>query len=493
MQDKVIIIGAGAGGLAAAIRLSRVGLAVTLLERHDHAGGKIRHNRASDTLISNGPTVCTMRHVADDLLREGGLVPEDEVRFIPASRLARHAWLDGTRLDLFQDQGATYDAIEQAFGRFEADGYLRFSAQAGRIADILRHTFMMAPKTGAAGLATRIGLHRPRTLLAIQPFRQLIAELGTYFRDPRLIQLFGRYATYVGSSPFLAPATLMLIVHVEQEGVWLVEGGMPALASALLRAAEKQGTVFRNRATVRNILVSGGRVCGVELENGDRLSADRVIFNGDAAALSGGLLGADVQKSVPPLPKTRRSLSAITLCAQAETSGFPLDYHTVLFGDDYAEEFSAIFRRREICRTPTVYVCAEDRLHGEVTGPERLFCLINAPADGDLGDPALTRAGYPGWLADYLGRFGLSVDFPDGAASMTFPADFDDAFPGAGGALYGAANHGPFDSFARPGSRARLPGLYLAGGSAHPGAGVPMALISGMLAADAVIQDMRAG
>lgn len=489
MRKQVIIIGAGAGGLAAAIRLSAAGFAVTLLERHAHAGGKMRQVKVGKAQISNGPTVLTWRHIAEDLLREGGALPEGDALFLPCQRLARHAWLDRTELDLFPDPEDSRRAIRDAFGKKEAEGFQRYCDAIQSMTDNLRDSFMLAPKPDPVSLARRMGLHNPAALLATRPFSKLAAELRTFFSDPRLVQLFGRYATYVGSSPFLAPATLMVISRVEQEGVAIVRGGMPALAAALLDAATRLGTIFRPETHVHRILTKHGRVTGVELADGEQLSADIVLFNGDASALGASMLGETVRKAAPALPRNRRSLSAITLCAHTKTKGFPLDYHTVLFGNDYADEFSAIFERRRITQEPTVYICAEDRAEGVSSGKERLFCLVNAPADGDLADPWFNPNTYPGWLSRYLGRFGLEVAFDPDTSVLTRPEHFAKDFPGAGGALYGAANHGPFDSFSRPSSRSGVKGLYLAGGSAHPGAGVPMALVSGMLAAAAICQD----
>jgi 1-hydroxycarotenoid 3,4-desaturase len=151
-------------------------------------------------------------------------------------------------------------------------------------------------------------------------------SLGRYFHDPRLQQLFGRYATYCGASPWAAPATLMLVAHVEQDGVWLVQGGMRAVADALRGLAERQGATLRCGADVTRIIIAGGRARGVELANGEHLMADAVLFNGDAAALPS--LGA-------PGPKpAQRSLSAITWCVNAPTSGFDLAHHNVFFAED---------------------------------------------------------------------------------------------------------------------------------------------------------------
>jgi hypothetical protein len=147
--------------------------------------------------------------------------------------------------------------------------------------------------------------------------------LGDYFRDPRLRQLFGRYATYCGSSPFQAPATLMLVAHVEQEGVWLVEGGMHRLAVALEGLAERRGATFRYGAEAAEILVAGGKVAGVRLASGERLDADAVVLNADVAAVAAGRFGPAAAGAVPKVPRSSRSLSAVTWALHARTEGFP--------------------------------------------------------------------------------------------------------------------------------------------------------------------------
>jgi 1-hydroxycarotenoid 3,4-desaturase len=174
----------------------------------------------------------------------------------------------------------------------------------------------------------------------------------------------------------------------------------------------------------------------------------------------------------------------------ARTRGFPLARHTVFFSDDYAGEFDDIFVHSRLPRNPTVYVCAQDRDDGGAgpsEGPERLLCLVNAPPRGDASfEPAEIRACETHML-DVLSRSGLKID--PLATVTTTPADFHKMFPATGGALYGRASHGWMASFRRPGARSRLPGLYLAGGSVHPGPGVPMAALSGRMAAASLLAD----
>ena len=481
----VAVIGAGAGGLAAAIDLARQGIAVTVLEKEASPGGKIRVDHAG---IDSGPTVLTMRWVFESLFADAGCTLSDHLNLHPAEVLARHAWSHDERLDLFADGERSAEAIGDFAGRSEADGFRSFCARAQRVYRTLEGPFMRAQKPSALSLAAGTGLS---SMLGISPFTTLWQALGEHFRDPRLRQLFGRYATYSGSSPFQAPATLMLIAHVEQQGVWLVQGGMIRLAQAFAGVAERLGASIRVDAPVAEIVVRSGRAVGVVLASGERIETDAVVCNSDHAALVTGMLGQAVATAVGA-SKAERTLSAITWTLQAVTEGFPLDRHNAFFGRDYAAEFDAILRRGAITDEPTVYVCAQDRPGGAGDGEaERLLILINAPANGDRdGFSPKELEQCESRTFGLLERCGLTVHRRPEAMTVTTPMEFSRLFPATGGALYGAAVHGSMAAFRRPGSRSRLPGLYLAGGSVHPGPGVPMAVLSGRLAAASLLRDL---
>lgn len=486
-MPRILVIGAGMGGLAAAADLARRGAEVTVLERAATPGGKARRLAVAGAEVDAGPTVFTMRWIFEGLFGDAGRSLDQALELRAADLLARHAWRAGGRLDLFADIDRSADAIGAFAGAAEARGYRAFCRRSADIYRTLAGPFIAADRPSPLDLVRRVGWTRLDALLRTTPWRSMWSALGGEFRDPRLRQLFGRYATYCGCSPFLAPATLMLVAHVEQEGVWLVEGGMRRVADAIQGLAESQGARFRFNAEVAAILTEGGRVAGVRLADGEQLPAEAIVFNGDVAALAQGLLGDAARPAAPDTKRGDRSLSAITWCLNAPTAGFPLAYHNVFFAEDYAEEFAAIFGRRAITEAPTVYICAADRSGAVAEGaPERLLMLINAPADGDR-DPFPPEDYLPRTLA-LLGACGLRIEA--GEAAATSPAGFARLFPGSGGALYGRAGHGPAATFARPGARSRVAGLYLAGGSAHPGPGVPMAVMSGRLAAHRLLEDL---
>jgi len=502
-QRPVIVVGAGIAGLVAAFELSCHGVPTLVLEGADRPGGKMRRTEFDGQAFDAGPTVLTMRWVFDELFAEAGLDFAAHVAMRPAAILARHFWRapDGgtQQLDLHADPAHSAAAIARFSSPAEGQRFLAFCAEARKTHDALLHSFMRAQRPSMPGLVGRIGRHRPSDLLAIRPFETLWDALGRHFTDPRLRQLFGRYATYCGSSPFDAPATLMLVAHVEQEGVWLVDQGMFRIAESLEELARRRGVAFRYGARALRIETDAQGACAVTLDGGERLAAGAVVACADAAALAAGRLGPAGARAAQGADRLARSLSAVTWLAAVPTRGQPLLRHNVFFSADYRAEFEALFGRRELPADPTIYVCAQDRgagaadaaASGPVTAPrrERLLCLINAPADGDRAggagpDPAGDRASDER-LHDALGRFGLQLD--DGALCRTTPAQFEQLYPGNGGALYGGASHGWRASFQRPGAASAVRGLFLAGGSVHPGPGVPMAALSGRLAARCVL------
>ncbi len=484
--ERAIIIGSGIGGLTAAISLATEGYAVTVLERAASAGGKMREVEADGARIDAGPTVLTMRWVFDDLFEKAGVRLDDYVALHKLSILARHAWNGGARLDLFADEAASADAIGNFAGAAESRGYLNFCAEARRMFETLREPFLTASKPNPISLTNRVGLGRIGDLLAIRPFDTMWGALGAHFGDPRLRQLFGRYATYCGSSPFRAPATLMLIAHVEQDSVWIVEGGMQRLAEALTACAERLGVSFQFGSEVSEIAVRGGRVGGVRLHNGERMEASTVVCNADPSTLAAGLFGKDAARAVASVGHATRSLSAVTWAAHVEASGFPLVRHNVFFSDNYAAEFEAL-GKQGLPTDPTIYVCAQDRTdESNPDGAERLLILANAPAR----DREFTSSELDACETNMIKRLrGCGMELAPGAMTRTTPADFNALFPATQGALYGRATHGWAASFQRPGSRTKIPGLYLAGGGVHPGAGVPMAALSGQLAARRIVAD----
>jgi 1-hydroxycarotenoid 3,4-desaturase len=496
-DPTLVVIGGGIGGLSAAIQAASQGLRVMVLERAPRLGGKLREIEVDGRMIDSGPTVVTMRWAFDQLFAAAGRKLADEVEFIPLEVLARHGWPDGGRLDLFADLEASARAITRLAGPEDADGYRRFCSHAERIYGIVEQPFLRSERPSMASIVTAKGLRGTLDFLSIDWHRSMWAALSSFFRDPRLRQLFARYATYYGSSPFRSPATLNLIAHVERIGVWRIGGGMVRLAEALAQLAADLGVELRTNSEVSRVIISNGRAVAVELRSGERIPVAGVIVNAAPQALDSGMFGEELRGCVGVERNAERSLSAVTWSAVARTRGFPLAHHNVLFSRDYPAEFRAL-ERGELIAEPTVYVCAQDREDAgphaidetpEWSEPERLFILVNAPARGD-DDPwttaeldALEQRTFAVMRAN-----GLQLDVI--AHTRTSPREFEQLFPASGGALYGSTTHAMLAPFRRPTARTKIQRLYLAGGGAHPGAGIPMVCLSGQLAGRAAAHDL---
>ncbi len=495
---RVVVVGAGVAGLVSALMLACRGLQVTLVERAETPGGKMRQVLVDGAAVDSGPTVFTMRWVFEQIFEAAGSSLTEQLRLQPLGVLARHAWGVDTRLDLFADAARSTEAIGEFSGPQEARRFVQFCAQAKRVYDALEGPYIRSERPTLMSMARDLGPSGLGVLGGLGPFASLWQSLSRHFHDPRLQQLFGRYATYCGSSPFAAPATLMLVAQVEMDGVWAVEGGMLAVATALAGLAQRRGVQLRFGQGCDEVLVRGGRACGVRLAGGECIDADSVVFNGDAAALAQGLLGPQCRPAVSAVPAAGRSLSAMTWSMHACTQGFPLVRHNVFFNADYASEFKDIFERHRLPREGTVYVCAQDRDDNaqlspaadgsQASRPERLLCLVNAPATGDQPplDPTEIDTCERTHFA-LMQRCGLTIDRQPHNTVLTTPAGFHRLFPATGGALYGQASHGWMGPFSRPSAASRISGLYLAGGSVHPGPGVPMAAMSGRLAAETLM------
>jgi 1-hydroxycarotenoid 3,4-desaturase len=483
----VAIIGAGMGGLASAIRLASAGCRVTLLDSAPAAGGKMRTVDSPAGPVDAGPTVLTMRHQFDALFALADARMEEFVELVEEPLLARHWWLDGSSLDLFADRDRSVEEVRRFAGTREAEAFRSFSERAQRLFTGFEAAMMESARPTLPAMTATV-LRSPALIGDMAPLSSLARSLVRTFRDPRLRQLFGRYATYVGGMPGSSPGVLQLIWHAEASGVWRVHGGMHKLAEALEDLAGKMGVDMRMGAHVTRVEIQDGRVSAVHTETGPKLRVDAAIFNGDPRALRQGLLGAPLRDAVPETAVTPRSLSARVWAFAAETAGPELVHHNVFFGEDPEAEFGPILDGKPPS-DPTLYICAQDR--GAGTAPpalERFEIIENAaPTDQETPeetDQCRTR------VFNRLTEFGLTFTPRPDASKVTTPAAFDRMFPASLGSLYGRSPHGMMAAFRRPTAKTTIPGLYLAGGGAHPGAGIAMAALSGRHAAEAIARDL---
>jgi 1-hydroxycarotenoid 3,4-desaturase len=488
-----IVIGAGVGGLAAAIQLGRAGVKVRLYERAATVGGKLRELDLGGRKILGGPSVLTMRWVFDELF-DGRLA--DYLTLAPIDPLCRHFFSDQSQLDLFSDADASREAIRRFAGTRNADGYTRFRKQAHKIFDIVKKPFM------EEAVPSLFDFMSPRSLwqlTQIDGMRTLMRAVEDYFVDPRLRQLFARYATYNGSSPYHAPATLAVIAHVENaHGIFGVAGGIYRLAEALERRAHELGVEIVTGADVDEIVVepSGGPLATALRARGVRVNgaiewADCIVANCDAADAYGRLLAhaAPARKQMRKYEDEELSLSAYVLLALAPPPvKLPLAHHNVFFSSDYAREFAELIDERRPPEDPTVYVCHEattvDKSSDSANTEEPYFILTNAPpldAGGAAVDWSVEAGRCRARIERVLSRHGWTLT-PSATGEIT-PRDFAARFVSSKGAIYGLASNSRLAAFKRPANTfPGIEGLYFCGGSVHPGAGLPMVVLSARIA-----------
>jgi 1-hydroxycarotenoid 3,4-desaturase len=484
-RPKIVVIGAGIAGLATALRLGHAGCDVTVLDMHASPGGKMRTVPSDAGPVDAGPTVLTLRAVFDQLFADVGEHLDDHVTLTPLQTLARHYWDDGAQLDLMADHETSLANVTATFGPRAGAEFSAFSARAKRLFDAFDAPMMQTAMPDQRAV-TRTVLRQPWLIRDMAPHRSLAGLLRSSFHHPQLAQLFARYATYVGGSPYQSPAILSLIWQAEAQGVWSVAGGMHSLARAIAALANKRGVKFHYDTRALRISRQSGKVSGVDTTAG-YFPADIVVFNGDPRALATGLLGQGVQEAVPQTAVTPRSLSAYVHAFAAIPQGVDLAHHTVFFGHDPKAEFRAL-ARGQMPQDATLYLCAQDHGSAATDALQRFEIIMNGPAVPR--DPEQEKAPCQTQIFTRLAQFGLTFSPTPGPDSLTTPQGFDALFPASLGSLYGRSPHGMTAAFKRPTIRTSLTGLYLAGGGVHPGAGVPMATLCAQHAAAAILTDL---
>jgi phytoene desaturase len=459
---RIAVIGAGVGGLAAAVRLAHAGHAVTVFEAAAAPGGKCGRVERDGFAWDSGPSLLTMPWVLRELFADTGAPLEDELELLRVEPVTRYSFADGSRVELSADLPSAMEALE-AWSPGSGADWTRFL---GTCAGMWRASvpFLTGPppwppRRPAPGAPAP----DPRDLLRVRPWWTLRDLARAHARDPRLGMVIDRFATYAGADPRRAPAALAVAGYVEHAfGAWHPRGGLYGIVRALARRLEALGGELRCGERVGSVLRAGGRATGVEIEGGAH-AADAVVVNAEPPR---------------PRPGRERSLSGFALMLGLEGRTPDLVHHAIAFPADHDAEFDDVFVHRRPVREPTLYAsvsCATDPAEAPA-GSENWFVLANAPARSDLD-----------WSAygdHLLSRLGPAVAGRVRARAERTPADLERETGAAGGAIYGDAPHGRLGTLRRPPNAVRgTRGLWRVGGTTHPGGGLPLVMLSGAIVA----------
>ncbi len=485
-----IVVGAGLGGLSTAIHLALQGRRVIVFEKNERVGGKLNVLQSDGYTFDTGPSLFTMPWVLRDLFTTAGRTLDDYIELVQIEPACRYWWPDGTQFNAWQHLPQLIQEVAR-LNPADVEGLFRFLAHTARIYAIVADPFLLHPFDGIRDLLTPDLL---RFGLQIDALRTIDKAVRSFFHSPYLQQVFNRYATYNGSSPYLSPATFNVIAFIEfAEGGWYVRGGMYELARALVRLAGELGVEIQTGVEVVEVRRDAQQVRGVCLAGGRHVDAATVVINADPRYAYQSLLPASGHIATR-LQKLEPSCSGFVVMLGIDRIYEQLAHHNIFFSRDYAQEFTAIFQKGIPAADPTIYICAScvhDQAHAP-PGHMNLFVLVNAPTLNQRVHWQREANGYRNLIVHKLERMGLQgLERHIRYEQIMTPNDIQDRYNAAGGAIYGLASNNPFAAFMRPPLRVRgTRGLYFVGGGTHPGGGIPLVLLSGRAVAERIASDM---
>jgi phytoene desaturase len=494
-MSKVVVVGAGIGGMSTAARLAKNGHKVTVYENSDRSGGKCRTEWFGDYAFDTGPSLLTLPAVYRDLFLKTGKRIEHILNIEPVDPAFNYNFSDGKSITFPNlSNPATYLEIKKILGDDAGSGWQQIIERAERMWDVSREQFVESELNSFWPLLKNRNL--VTQLREIAPFTSLRTLSNQLNLDPHLRMIVDRYATYTGSDPRSAPAVLLTIAFVESTfGAWHIKGGIGQLSVALQNRCEELGVKFEFNTRVREISVKSNRVDGILLEDNRFISSDLVVANADAEYVYNKLISKNVRSANNErrkLKKATKSLSGFSLLLGLDNSkgeSARLNHHNVFFPENYDNEFEEIFNKKIPVSDPTIYICApKDKSMVIGENKESWFVLVNAPRH----EPGIgwdwTQGGedYAKKIITKLDNLGLNVSSRLDFLKFRTPADLESYAMAPGGSIYGTSSNSAKSAFLRARNRSKTKGLFCVGGSAHPGGGLPLVGISAEIVANAI-------
>ena len=498
--DPVGVIGSGLGGLAAACTLAARGHKVIVFEKNDWLGGKAAELAEDGFRFDMGPTILTVPSVLRRIFAEAGRDMDQALDLRRLDPQWRCFFEDGSVLDLTENPARMVANLD-AFAQGNAAGYQDFLALSKQLHTVSEKFFFwrsVEDIRDTMDLKKNMDLTTLKDVLSLRMGSTVAAQIRKRVPDKRVAQMLDHFVQYVGSSPYGSPAVLCSIAHMQtDEGIWYPMGGTRAVPNAMQRLAEDLGVEFRLSCGVAKILSEAGTVTGVTTEAGETVPLSAVVSNMDSIRTYRELVGGDARRSFDKRWKRDPACSGVVLYLGLDRAYEHLAHHDFVFSRDPEEEFDAIYKRGEPAPDPTCYIAAPSRTEPGVAPPggEALYVLVHTPFLRPHHDWNTMLPAYRQVILDKLKRTAGMADIEERIVFERHltPADIHERYRVLNGAIYGLASHGRFFGAFKPGNRSRdLAGLYLAGGAAHPGPGMPMVMMSGWIAADSLDKDHAA-
>ncbi|NIK76019.1 phytoene desaturase [Paenibacillus castaneae] len=493
MSNKtVIIIGAGLGGLSAAIRLAHAGFRVRVLEQQATVGGKLQRITEKGYRFDRGPSTITLPHLFENVFTAADRHMEDYVKLERLQQATRNVFPGGETVDLTDSIETTATQIA-CYSKEDAAAYPAFCKEAARLYRLADERFLGKLMLG---LKDKLDPRLAAGFLQVKPLTTLHTLLRRYFRHPNTLSMLGRYATYVGASPYASPAIFAMLAHVESElGIYRVQGGTYAIAEAFAKLAEELGVTIETNASVQKIIVKNGAARGVETDQG-YYEADIVLANGDALSIYSRLIAPEHRPSLPnkKIDRYEPSLSGFVQLVGIRRTYEQLLHHTVYYPECYKDEFKSIFTARKPPEDPTIYICnnsASDR-EAAPAGASSLFVLVNAPYVSNAWSWEHETEKYAMLVRSHLADHGI-LGLEQAEVTLTYtPEQLERDTSAYRGAIYGISSNGARQTFFRPGNCAKdIKGLWFTGGTTHPGGGTPIVTLCGQLVAEELIKQYK--
>ncbi len=492
---EIIVIGAGIGGMCAAARLARSGHNVSIYEASDRTGGKCRTEWIGRYAFDTGPSLLTIPAVYRDFFQRTGKHMGQVLELEEVNPSFDYRFHDGKSVQFTNlSRKKTLEAITQSFGAESAAQWDAVLNRAERMWDVSREPFIESELKSPLSLLKRRNILRDLRIIAP---RATLRDFG--LTNPYLAKIMDRYATYSGSDPRKAPAVLSTIAFIEEAfGAWHIKGGIGTLSEHIAQRCEKVGVKIHLNSAVSAINLKRGKAAGITLADGTSINADIVISNADAGFTYNSLITSHtrkVKKIRKVQSKLEPSLAGFSLLLGLRPSGDPkLSHHTILFPEDYDAEFESIFTTKTPVEKPTIYICApHDPTMVKSEGHESLFVLVNAPRhskdgiDGfDWSDSDFAQK-YAHSIINQIEAQGIPIRERLDLLEIRTPLDLQNSVNAPGGSIYGTSSNGPRAAFLRAKNRSPIKNLYLVGGSAHPGGGLPLVGLSAEIVANAIL------